>query len=260
MDVSFITWAFVTGVVSALATGLGAPLVAVLPLDSKLVRSATSAVAAGMMISASVFSLAQEGINMEETVQWATPKVIVGMLLGTGFLWFVSDLLEQQEQEDQPFQELQLDTASLLMFTALLIHSSPEGIAIGVGFATEDLQFGVLMATAISIHNIPEGIAMSLAMRTNGTSSGASVWKCAGISVLTSVPQPLLAVPSVMAFSYFHPWLPLGLGFAAGAMIYVTIVELIPDSLEYGSEELAAWGVMVGLVLMLTLTVILPGG
>lgn len=256
MDTIFLYWAFVTGVVSALATGLGAPLVAMLPMDSNLVRSATSAVAAGMMISASVFSLAQEGIDMEESVQWATPKVILGMLLGTAFLWFISEILETEDEDERSFQSLQLDATSLLMFTALLIHSSPEGIAIGVGFATEDLQFGGLMATAISIHNIPEGIAMSIPMRT----SGASLWKCTGISILTSVPQPLFAVPSVLAFSYFQPWLPLGLGFAGGAMIYVTVVELIPDALEHGSEQIAAWGVMVGLALMLSLTVILPGG
>lgn len=254
MKSELLLWALGTGTVSALATGLGAPLVSVLPLDSDRVRSFASAVAAGMMISASVFSLAQEGIAMQATVAWATPKVIVGMLVGTGFLWWLSRRFDDDSAD--PVPQLGLSRESLLLFLALVVHSSPEGVAIGVGFATGDMQFGLIMALAISIHNIPEGIAMSLPMRAEG----ASVWRCAAISTLTSFPQPLLAVPAAWGFFYFQPILPAGLGFAAGAMIYVTIVELIPDALEHGGETRTAWGVMVGLCAMLTITVILPGG
>ena len=250
-----LLWAFVTGVISALATGLGAPLVAAVGQSSDRVRSFASALAAGMMISASVFSLAQEGIEMEGTVAYAAPKVIIGLLVGTLFLWLVRNYFDTDEDEERAFARLQLDRRSLLLFVALLIHSSPEGVAIGVGFATGDFDFGLIMATAISIHNIPEGIAMSLPMRADG----ASVGKCAGISILTSVPQPIFAVPAAYAFNYFQPALPVGLGFAGGAMIYVVVVELIPDALEYGDENVTAWGVMVGLAGMLTLSTLLPG-
>jgi ZIP family zinc transporter len=254
METELLFWALGTGIVSALATGLGAPMVAILPLDSDQVRSFSSAVAAGMMISASVFSLAQEGIDMHATVTWATPKVIVGMLVGTLFLWWLSSRFEDDEED--PVPQLGLSRESLLLFLALVVHSSPEGVAIGVGFATGDMQFGLIMALAISIHNIPEGIAMSLPMRAEG----ASVWRCAAISTLTSLPQPLLAVPSAWGFYYLQPVLPVGLGFAAGAMIYVTVVELIPDALKFGGRARTAWGVMTGLCAMLTITVILPGG
>ena len=258
METSLLLWAFITGTISALATGLGAPLVVALPLESSTVRSFTSALAAGMMLSASVFSLAQEGIEMQDTVAWATPKVIGGLLLGTLALWLLSTKFggpEEEEDEDRPFDNLELSSDSLLMFVALLIHSSPEGIAIGVGFATGDMEFGILMATAISIHNIPEGIAMSLPMHAEGE----SLLKCSLVSILTSVPQPLFAVPAALAFHYVQPWLPVGLGFAGGAMIYVVILELIPDAYEHGSYHLAAWGTMIGLTLMLSLSVLLPG-
>lgn len=249
-----LTWAFVTGLISALATGLGAPMVASIGPDSEDIHAFASALAAGMMISASVFSLAQEGIKMEGTVAHAAPKVIVGLLIGTAFLWALRKYFESDE-DDEVLPQLQLDSRSLLLFIALFVHSSPEGVAIGVGFATGDFDFGIIMATAISIHNIPEGIAMSIPMRADG----ASLWKCAGISILTSLPQPLLAVPAAWGFQYFQPGLPVGLGFAGGAMVYVVVVELIPDSLEYGNENVTAWGVMVGLTFMLTLSTLLPG-
>lgn len=81
-----------------------------------------------------------------------------------------------------------------------------------------------------------------------------------GYSILTSLPQPLLAVPAAIGFSYFQPWLPLGLGFAGGAMIFVVVVELVPEALDNSDEQLTAWGVMIGLAAMLSLSAILPGG
>ena len=187
-------------------------------------------------------------------VAWADLKVIAGMMVGTLFLWGIVSRVGE-DQVDEGKTHLKLKRGSLFVFVALFIHSMPEGVAIGVGFATGDLEFGLIMAIAIAIHNVPEGIAMSLPMRADG----ASIWKCAAYSVLTSVPQPLLAVPAAWAFAYFRPWLPAGLGFACGAMIYVVVVELIPDALENGSESLTAWGVMVGLAGMLAITALLPG-
>jgi len=193
---------------------------------------------------------------MAGSVSYAAPKGIAGLLIGTVFIWALQNYFEAGEGEEAVLPQLKLNSKSLLLFIALFIHSSPEGVAVGVGFATGDMEFGIIMATAISIHNVPEGIAMSIPMRADG----ASLWKCAGVSILTSVPQPLLAVPAAWGFRYFQPWLPAGLGFAGGAMIYVVVVELIPDALEYGTQDLTAWGVMIGLTFMMTLGVVLPGG
>lgn len=251
MDKSQILyWSALTGVISALATGLGAIPVAIIRNSSVVLRAFSGAVAAGMMISASVFSLAQEGISLKTTRPSAPYEVIVGLLLGALFFWLVDKKMEKQDFGER---KKTMSRRGILIFIAMLIHSFPEGVAIGVGFATADFQFGLIMAIAISVHNIPEGIAISLPLR----SEGESFIKCAGLSVLSSVPQPLAAVPAALAVWLFQPLLATGLGFAGGAMIYLVVLELIPEAVEEGGKTLTAWGVMVGLSLMLLITTLL---
>ena len=132
----------------------------------------------------------------------------------------------------------------------MFVHSIPEGIAIGVGYATGELKFGLLLAVAIAFHNVPEGIAISLPLRAKGVST----LRCAGYAIFSSLPQPLAAVPAFLLVWIFQPLLPAGLGFAGGAMIFLVVAELIPESLTQCSREDAAWGVMVGLVVMLFFT------
>ncbi len=246
---SLIFWTSFTGVLSALATGLGAIPVHFLKSGSRRMRAMSSAVAAGMMISASVFSLAQEGIALKTKFPLAPYIVILGLMLGAAFFWFTEKTLSHPNLENNRWNA-GLSKKSLLIFISMFVHSIPEGIAIGVGFATGNLQFGLVIAIAISVHNIPEGIAVSLPMKNEG----ASTFKCAVASILTSLPQPIMAVPSALLAWFMEPLLPIGLGFAGGAMIYVTIAELIPDAFEEGGPSLTACGVMVGLCGMLLIT------
>ena len=246
---SLIFWTALTGIISALATGLGAIPVHFLHSGSKRIRGLSSAIAGGMMISASVFSLAQQGIALKSKFPLAPYIVILGLMCGAAFFWFTEKILSYPEIEKNHFNP-GLSKKSLLIVIAMFIHSIPEGIAIGVGFATGDLQFGLVMAIAISVHNIPEGIAVSLPLK----SEGASTAKCAIASILTSIPQPIMAVPSALLAWFMAPLLPIGLGFAGGAMIYVTISELIPDALEESGHTLTAIGVMIGLCAMLLIT------
>lgn len=253
-QLSLIYWTTLTGVLSALATGLGAIPVHFVPANSKIVRGFASAIAAGMMISASVFSLAQEGIALQTKFAYAPYVVILGLLLGAAFFRFT----EKNFDDHQPtlhkyYLKKGMTRKGLLIFTAMFIHSIPEGIAIGVAFATGNFQFGLIMAIAIAVHNIPEGIAISLPLKAEGVKTR----NCALVSILTSVPQPIMAVPSALLAWFFEPLLPIGLGFAGGAMIYLTVAELIPDALEDGGKSLAAWGVMVGLCGMLLITTLL---
>lgn len=247
-----IFWAALTGLISALATGLGAIPVHFVQNKSKMVRAFSSAAAAGMMISASVFSLAQEGIALKSKFALAPYIVILGLLLGAAFFRYTEKKFAHLESHKYVLAQ-GLTRRGLLIFTTMFIHSIPEGIAIGIAFATGNLQFGLVMAIAIAVHNIPEGIAVSLPLKTDG----ASTQKCAVASILTSIPQPIMAVPAALLTTLFEPLLPIGLGFAGGAMIYLTISELIPDALEEGGRSLTAWGVMVGLCGMLLITTIL---
>lgn len=249
---SLIFWTLTTGILSALATGLGAIPVHFVKNSSHVMRSLASAIAAGMMISASVFSLAQEGISLQHKYPLAPYVVILGLLLGAAFFRFTEKNMSHPALHKH-YLKKGFSKRGLLIIIAMFIHSIPEGIAIGVGFATGNFQFGLIMAIAIGVHNIPEGIAVSLPLKKEG----ASTTKCALLSILTSVPQPVMAVPSALLVSLFEPILPIGLGFAGGAMIYLTVSELIPDALAEGGKSLTAWGVMLGLSGMLLITTIL---
>ena len=246
---SVVLWSLWTGIISALATGLGAIPVHYVKNNSKILRAFSCSFAGGMMISASVFSLAQEGISLKSRIPGAPYMVILGLLLGSLFFWFTEKLVNkhatQSLAKSQGFSK-----RSLLIFIVMFLHSIPEGIAIGVGFATGNLQFGLVMAIAISVHNIPEGIAISLPLKAEK----ASTARCAWTSILSSIPQPIMAVPSAIIAWMFEPLLPIGLGFAGGAMIHMTISELLPDAMEEGGHSLTAWGVMLGLCTMLLIT------
>lgn len=250
-QMSLIFWTGLTGTISALATGLGAIPVHFLKNDSKVLRGFACAIAAGMMISASVFSLAQEGIALEDKMPLAPYIVILGLLLGAAFFRFTEKHIG--EPNLKKFVDVHVTRRGWLIFVAMFIHSIPEGIAIGVAFATGNLQFGLIMAIAISVHNIPEGIAISIPLKSDGVSTK----NCALMSIMTSIPQPIMAVPSALLAWFFEPLLPIGLGFAGGAMIYLTVSELIPDALEYSGKSIAAWGVMLGLCGMLLITTLL---
>ncbi len=246
---TIIFWTFWTGIISALATGLGAIPVHFVKSTSNIIKSLAGSIAAGMMISASVFSLAQEGIALKSRWPLAPYIVILGLLLGAAFFWLIE---KYSETHDIHFGEIEkgITKKGFLIFIAMFIHSIPEGIAIGVGFATGNFSFGLIMAVAIAVHNIPEGIAISLPLHNEGVSTK----KCALLSILSSIPQPIMAVPSAILTWLFEPLLPLGLGIAGGAMIYIVMAELIPDALKEGGKTLTAWGVMLGLCGMLLIT------
>lgn len=247
-----IFWTLTTGLLSALATGLGAIPVHFIKNNSKIIRGFASALAAGMMTSASVFSLVQEGINLKDKFPLAPYIVIAGLLLGAAFFRITEKYCSHPDMQVH-YKKQGVTKKSFLIFITMFIHSIPEGIAIGVGFATGDLNFGLIIAIAIAVHNIPEGIAVSLPLKADGVSTS----RCALASILTSMPQPIMAVPAALLAWFFEPFLPVGLGFAGGAMIYIVIAELIPDALDDCGKSLTAWGFMVGLTGMLFITTLL---
>ncbi len=248
-EMNLIYWSTLTGVLSCLATGLGAIPVHFVKRHSNVMRAFSSAFAAGMMISASVFSLAQEGISLKIKFPAAPYEVILGLMLGALFFWQTEKLVDRLHLEQHSLAK-GVSKKGVLFFIAMFIHSIPEGIAIGVGFATGNFHFGLIMAIAIGVHNIPEGIAISLPLKKDG----ASTLRCAWASILTSVPQPILAAPSALLAWVFEPLLPIGLGFAGGAMIYLVVAEMLPEAFEEGGKVLTSWGVMTGLCTMLLLT------
>lgn len=227
-----------------LATGLGALPFAFVRRLSACWQGRMTAAAAGMMLSASVFTLTGEALKTGSL--W---HVLVGLLAGAAFFSLTARLVHRTEWRLGSLSAAE-SRQGILVIAAMFIHSIPEGVAIGVGYATGEMRFGLLLATAIAVHNIPEGLAVSMPLRARGM----SVAKCAGYAVLTSVPQPLAAVPSFLLVSVVQPLLPVGLGFAGGAMIFLVVFELLPESLEQCGRTESAWSLMIGLIAMLWFT------
>jgi zinc transporter ZupT len=222
---------FLVANLTALATGVGvAPLIFIRGTDDRW-RGIAAATAGGMMLSASVFALADKALRRGDALD-----VIGGMLAGAAFFAWTARLVTRAESRQ-----------AILLVLTLFVHSIPEGAAIGVGYATGEVKFGWLLALAIAVHNIPEGTAVALPLRA----SGASLTRCVFYALLTSVPQPLVAVPAFLLVSIFQPLLAASLGFAGGAMIFLVVAELLPSSLAVCTATEAAWGVTIGLVAML---------
>ena len=237
-----ITWqVFWVALLTALATGLGVIPLFFIRTTERRWQAVATAGAGGMMLSASLFALADEALQRGRVLD-----VIAGMIAGAAFFAYTSRLVERKGWHVAGLSESR-GRQSILLVITLFVHSVPEGMAIGVGYATGDMRFGWLLGTAIAVHNIPEGTAVSLPLRANGL----SLFRCVMYAVLTSMPQPMVAVPAFLLVSVFQPLLAVSLGFAGGAMIFLVIAELIPESLKGSTPTDVAWGVTLGLVGML---------
>jgi zinc transporter ZupT len=210
---------------TAIATGFGAlPLLAAPALSRHRVALA-NALATGLMPAASLLLL-QEGMLHDRWLLGA------GLLLGVVFVAVSGKLLDGHE--DLYIGSLRGRAAgkALLVIGVMTVHSASEGIGVGVSYGGGD-QLGLFITAAIAAHNIPEGLAIALVMVPRGSSVGQAFrW-----SVFSSLPQPLLAVPAFLAVATFEPLLPLGLGFAAGAMIWMALSELLPEALGHASRQ-----------------------
>lgn len=234
---------FFAAFVTALATGLGgAPFLLVRRLPDRVVGLAWG-FSAGMMLSASVFNLIFEGVKRA-----GYTTVAAGIALGGVFFWLAETRIGHS---DPSFFHLRGVPARrmFLLIGALFIHSFAEGIAVGVGFGSGDRSLAVLLSVAIAIHNIPEGLAVSLPLAAEGFSG----WACIGWSIFTSLPQPLLAVPSALAVAAFQPLVPGGFGFAAGAMGFLVFSEMIPEAMERSGRMNTSAAVLAGFLFMMLL-------
>ena len=220
-DVSLV---FLYALATALATGLGAIPFLFLSSVSDRAVSASNAIAAGLMLGAS-FGLVAEG------TQYGALNTLGGAVLGVLFILVTQHLLRNHDGEELVFQAARGEGARrmLVMVIVMTVHSFSEGVAVGVSFGG-GVELATLITAAIAVHNIPEGVAISAVMRPRGV----SVARCAGWSVLSSLPQPLMAVPAFLFVETFRPALPWGLGFASGAMGFMVLVELLPEAFEEG--------------------------
>jgi ZIP family zinc transporter len=203
---------------TALATGLGAlPFLLVRRPDRRWLGLA-NALASGFMIGASV-GLALEG------ARYGSGRMLLGVSAGAAFMAVTRRFLGRDRELHLGALRGADALRALLIVGVMTVHSFSEGVGVGVAFGAGK-TFGFLIAVAIAVHNIPEGLAISLVL----VPRGVSVWRAAGWSVFSSLPQPLMALPAFLFVESFEQFLPVGLGFAAGAMLWLVVTELLPEA------------------------------
>ncbi|WP_396613172.1 ZIP family metal transporter [Haloferax sp. S1W] len=233
-----LIFVFVAGLVTAIATGLGAvPFFFVSDISDRW-NVALWGIASGIMVSASLFGLIFEGLANGTPLQLG-----IGMLAGVVLVLVAHHVIEGAEVSPRKYEEA--DFRKLLLILGILtVHSFPEGVAVGVSFADLGLEGGIeilglavpllaiFMTIAISIHNIPEGLAISIPLRTMDVPN----WKLVWWAIFSSLPQPVGAVIAFYFVRIAREFLPFGFGFAAGAMVFLVLTEFIPEALELGEH------------------------
>jgi len=244
---------FLYALITAIATGFGAIPFAFIKRITPKVMGVSNAIAAGLMVGASIM-LIIEGNDSDFL------KTIIGMAIGLIFILlveFILDKFEHKHQDSPPFLInkhgfFKNFKQAIIIIVVMTAHSAAEGIGLGTSFGG-NLKFGIMMTIAIAIHNIPEGLAISASL----VSKGVSWWKAGLWSIFTSLPQPIFAVPAFLFISYFKQYLPVGLGFAAGAMLWVVFSDIVPESQENIDEKKSATIISVAIILMLLFQFIL---
>jgi len=251
-------FALLGGVVAFAATALGALPALVLRGISNRSEDSLLGFAAGMMLAASAFSLLMPGLQAGEEIfrnqALGVGAVVFGMALGVLLMLGLDQFTPHEHDRSGPCgpSHERCGRAWLFVF-AIALHNLPESMAIGVGFSQGDMAVGLPLTTAIALQNLPEGLAVALAMRGAGFSPGMAVL----VAVATGVLEPIGALLGVGLASGFAVSYPIGLGLAAGAMIFVVSHEVIPQTHRNGHQTPATVGLMVGFALMMVLNTML---
>jgi zinc transporter ZupT len=206
--------------ITAAATGLGALPFAFRRFHGESALGISNAVAAGVMTGASASLLIQAGDR-------SILRAAIGALLGAAFVLALGGVLARTDTPDVAALTGSDARKAILVIAVMTAHSVAEGVGVGASFGGGD-TLGLAITIAIAVHNVPEGVAVSLVL----VPRGSSVRAAAGWSVLTSLPQPIFAVPAFLFVEAFGALLPVGLGFAAGAMLWMVRRELLPEALS----------------------------
>ncbi|KXT83902.1 putative divalent heavy-metal cations transporter [Streptococcus sp. DD11] len=261
--------AFLAGLFTWGCTIVGSAVVFFFKHVSRKLLDIMMGFAAGVMIAASFWSLLAPSIEYAEIsygkLSWL--PAAVGFLVGGFFLRFIDavvphlhlskDISEAESVHEHSRKKL---SKTALLFLAITIHNFPEGLAVGVAFGAlaanpspEAFVGAIGLALGIGLQNVPEGAALSIPIRTDGKSRlKAFYW-----GSMSAIVEPIGAVLGAVAVMAMTAILPYALSFAAGAMIFVVVEELIPDSQTNGNTDVATLGLMVGFVLMMVLDVAL---
>lgn len=250
--VSLFTW---------MITAAGASLVFIFKGTNRTLLDAMLGFAGGVMLAASFWSLLAPGIEMSPGVGFAKViPAIIGFTLGALFIYGADKIIPSLLTIANENSIENTSTSwhkTILLILAITLHNIPEGLAIGVlfggianGLTNVTIGSAVALAIGIGLQNFPEGLAVAMPLRRQGLSK----FKCFWYGQLSAIVEPIAAVVGVLAVGFFTPILPYALSFAAGAMIYVVIKEIIPEA-QLNNNDISTLGFIGGFIIMMTLDV-----
>ncbi len=264
LDLGPVVQALLATLFTWFVTALGAAMVFFFKTINKRVLNAMLGFAAGIMIAASFWSLLAPSIEMSENLGYpGWIPAVVGFLAGGAFLWLADQLLPHLHLGLGRDKAEGIKTSwqrSVLLVLAITLHNIPEGLAVGVAFGalgadlpSASMGGAIALALGIGLQNFPEGTAVAVPLRREGLSRLKSFW----YGQLSGIVEPIAGVIGAYAVLSMLPVLPYALSFAAGAMIYVVVEEVIPESQLGDGSDMATIGAMLGFALMMAMDVAL---
>lgn len=249
-----VRYALLGGAAGFVATTLGAMPALVLRSIPQRVEDTMLGLAAGMMLAASAFSLLLPGLEAGNNILGSEMRgagvVVLGMALGVLLMLGLDEFTPHEHEKTGPCGPGYERCGRVWLFVfAIALHNLPEGMAIGVSFSQGDMSVGLPLATAIALQDIPEGLAVALALRSAGFAPSTAVLVAGGSGLL----EPLGALLGVGLSSGLAVAYPIGLGLAAGAMLFVVSHEVIPETHRNGHQTPATIGLMTGFAIMMVL-------
>lgn len=239
-----IVTALLASLAAGLATGVGALPALLVRSPSERLFDAMLGFAAGVMIAASMFGLLVPAFRLG-----GIPITILGSIIGIAFLDRANLLIPHLHR----LRGAEGPSAGLrrvwLLLLAMVIHNIPEGLAVGVSFGQEEFSEGLTIAIGIGLQNLPEGLAIAFPMMREGYSR----WRAVLYATLAGLVEPVVALVGITLVTTVQSLLPIGLAFAAGAMLYVVFQEIIPESHRRGYQRDATFSTLFGILVMMTI-------
>ncbi len=210
---------------------------------------------AGIMLAASFFSLLNPSIELAEKAfenRFIVSLIVsFGVLLGAFIFFIVDRFIPEEYFIGIEYKDVKGIKSVWIFILAITVHNFPEGMSSAIGFMTGDISKGVALATGIGIQNIPEGLAVALALVVKGYPYSRALL----VALISGLVEPVGGISGILAFGFSNIVLPVGLAFAAGAMIFVISKEIIPQTHKKGYEMEATTGLIVGFIVMMILDV-----